>query len=593
MCGIAGLMLQHSPASDQRNNVEIMARSLTHRGPDNQGFYSSDNVIMGHTRLSIVDIDTGNQPLIDGGNLSLVANGEIYNHQYIRDNSLNNISFSTRSDCEVILHLYAKDKLGMIPQLRGMYAFALHDRKAEKLIIARDPFGIKPLYYVENDAGFVFASEAQALIQGGFAVRSKLAKQSLTELVSVQFTIGRDTIFEDIKRILPGESLIIHKGKIVERKMTPALPNISSKLEYINSEPEALRALDEAIMDSVNIHQLSDVQYGMFLSGGVDSSALLYAMSRLNEKPVIALTAGFKEDSVPDERERARSIARAVGAEHINITVSEHDFLSLMPRIIMTLDDPIADYAILPTYILAQKASERGLKVVLSGEGGDELFGGYGRYRSAMRSRWFGGPKSMRAHSVLGRLGIMRNFSETWRDRIGEVEGLFESSSFSLLQRAQLIDCMDWLPNNLLVKLDRCLMAHGVEGRTPFLDRQIADVAFSLPDHMKVRRKKGKWLLRQWLNNKLPDACAFEKKRGFTVPIGPWVIQNGNILGNLVSQQPGVLEICLPDKVRSVFRASDKRNTFAAWILLFYALWHQIHVLGCSAEGNIFDCLSA
>ena len=588
MCGIAGLMALEGARPD-RGAVDRMGAALTHRGPDGSGAYAVQDVAFAHTRLSIIDLVTGDQPLDDGAGATLIANAEFYNFVELRAEHAD-LEFTTQSDCEVPLRLYPGAGVDVARDLRGMYALALHDRRANSLLLARDPFGIKPLYYVEGAFGLAFASEPQALIAGGFAVASDISRRAQFELLSMQFTTGRDTIYSDIKRLLPGETIQVRAGRIVERRQILALP--SSPVPQLQSEDEALARLDTALMDSVMVHQRSDVPYGMFLSGGIDSSALLAAMARLNETPVRAFTIGFSEGGAHDERTHARAVARAAGAEHVEIEFDEQDFLTLLPRVAAALDDPVADYAALPTYKLGQTASEE-LKVVLCGEGGDELFAGYGRYRSATRPWWRGGAKAMRARSALERLGLLREVPRGWRDGVAAAEHLARGAGLTPLQQVQAVDCAEWLPNDLLIKLDRCLMAHGVEGRTPFLDPAVAEVAFALPDSLKIRGRLGKWLLRKWLDLRLPEARAFEHKRGFTVPVGMWINRHGVKLGGLVAEQPGVAQLCLPEQVRAIFTQDGKHQNFAAWILLFYALWHHIHILGHASDGDVFDCLEA
>ncbi|MEE8172895.1 MAG: asparagine synthase (glutamine-hydrolyzing) [Alphaproteobacteria bacterium] len=588
MCGIAGLMALEGNDPDS-SAVQRMGDALAHRGPDGRGAYAAQDVAFAQTRLSIIDLETGDQPHDDGVGAALIANAEIYNFVELRARHAE-LEFATHSDCEVPLRLYPAAGVDVARDLRGMYALALHDRRENSLLLARDPFGIKPLYYVEGASGLAFASEPNALIAGGFANPRDLCQRALHELLSMQFTTGRDTVYRDIKRVLPGETILVRAGRVVERRNLSALPALAAP--QLQSEDEALIRLDAALMDSVMVHQRSDVPYGMFLSGGIDSSALLAAMARLNETPVRAFTAGFSEGGAHDERDHARAVARAAGAEHVEIEFGETDFLTLLPRVAAALDDPVADYATLPTYKLGQKASEE-LKVVLCGEGGDELFAGYGRYRSATRPWWRGGAKAMRARSALQRFDLLREPALGWRDGVAAAEHLARGADLTPLQQVQAVDCAEWLPNDLLIKLDRCLMAHGVEGRTPFLDRAVAEVAFALPDALKVRRRLGKWLLRKWLAAELPEARAFEHKRGFTVPVGTWINRHGAKLGPLVANQPGVAELCPPERVRGIFTHSGKHQKFAAWILLFFALWHHIHVLGHAHDGDVFDCLAA
>jgi asparagine synthase (glutamine-hydrolysing) len=256
------------------------------------------------------------------------------------------------------------------------------------------------------------------------------------------------------------------------------------------------------------------------------------------------------------------------------------------------MDDPAADYATLPTYMLAAAARAVGLKVVLCGEGGDELFAGYGRYRSIVRPWWLGG-RTMRRKGTFDGLGVLREASVGWRDGIGATEITETRTDRTRLQVAQAVDCADWLPHDLLAKLDRCLMAHGVEGRTPFLDPLVANLAFRLPDRLKLRQGKGKWLLRRWLDRAMPEAGAMAPKRGFSVPVAQWIHGEGARLGPLVAAQPGIAEIADAAAVAKLFRDPRKHAGFAAWTLLFYALWHRRHVRGLPADGDVFHCLAA
>lgn len=583
MCGIAGIMTATggAPLPEQ---LEALADALGHRGPDGRGTYVKGATGLVHTRLAIIDLKTGDQPLTYPGGAVLVANGEIYNYVELRE-SLADYSFRTHSDCEPPLHLYAKAGIRFTEHLRGMYSLAIYDPKWDRLVLARDPFGIKPLYYAETAIGFIFASEPQALIKAGL-VAPKLRSQSRNELLQLQFTTGRATIFEGIFRALPGEVLVVEKGRIMQRERAPALPEGAP--DRID-EAEASARLDAALIDSVKVHQRSDVPYGLFFSGGIDSSALLALMAELNTQPVVAFTAGFPGTAARDERAHAKMLTDEVGAEYVEVEFTEDDFWQHLPEIVAAMDDPVADYAILPTWKLAHEASHS-LKVVLSGEGGDEIFGGYGRYRSAMRPNWLGG-RRLRTRGIFDRLGVLRKPLAGWRDGISAAEAESARPDRTRLQLAQAVDCVDWLPHDLLTKLDRCLMAHSVEGRTPFLDREVARVAFRLPDRLKVQSGLGKWALRKWLSGKLPASRPFSEKRGFTVPVVEWISRKGTALGPLVARQQAVQEICMPGAAEALFRKPDKYAGFAAWRLLFYALWHRRHVEGLPPTGDIFETL--
>ena len=587
MCGIAGLMTTDGNTPAQAVLDRLQA-ALAHRGPDGIGFYLNGNVGMMQTRLAVIDLVTGDQPFHEPEGAALIANGEIYNYIELKAD-MAGTAFATSSDCEVPLHLYRRDGLDFAQALRGMYALAIHDPASGHLVLARDPFGIKPLYYVETRSCFAFASEPEALIRSGLA-SVELLRQTRNELLQMQFTTGRDTIFAGIKRVLPGETVVVTEGRVVERRRRDALPAGAPRAV----DPDAaLAELDRVLHDTVRLHQRSDVPYGMFLSGGIDSSALLSLMAELNDRPVKAFTIGFSGTQAADERPAARAAAASVGAEHVEVEFREADFWHLLPEVAAALDDPTADYAVVPTWKLARVAHEAGLKVILSGEGGDELFAGYGRYRSVMRPWWAGG-KMLRGRGNFDGLGILRGELTGWRDGMVAADVRAAGEGRTRLQIAQATDCADWLPNDLLTKLDRCLMAFGIEGRTPFLDPVVADFAFRLPDELKIRDGLGKWLLRRWLQDRMPTANALARKKGFTVPVAEWLKKRGAMLGPLVARQPGIREICLPDAVEALYARLDrKRHGFAAWSLLFYALWHRAHIQRRAPERDVFQTLSA
>jgi len=586
MCGIAGLALRQGMTPDEAV-LHAMARALAHRGPDGSGLHLADNVGLAHARLAIIDLATGDQPLF-AGPAALVANGEVYNYLELREQHA--LACATGSDCEPPLHLYRRDGLDAYADaMRGMYAVALHDRHDRRLVLTRDPFGIKPLYIAGIEGGIAFASQPRALIEAGL-VRPQVQRDERDELLQLQFTTGAETIFEGIRRVLPGETIVIADGAIVERHRRPALPEGGP--EPITEE-DALARFDAAFEESVRLHQRSDVPYGLFLSGGIDSNAVLAMMARLADRPVRAFTARF-DAGTADEGEAAEAVARAAGAEHATVTVTEAMVWQHLPEIVAAMDDPAADYAIIPSWFLARRAREE-VKVVLSGEGGDEMLAGYGRYRSAMRPWWLGGRRPRAAGSFDRVGGVLREAPSAWRDGFAAAEAAAAMPGRTRLMAAQAADIAEWLPNDLLLKLDRCLMAHAVEGRTPFLDPGVAAACWRLPDAMKVRGRTGKWLLREWLSRNMPAARPFAPKQGFTVPVAAWIASVGERLGPLVAAQPGVAEVARPDRVATLFRhaATDKHRGFAAWHLLFYALWHRAHVERASVRGDVWEVLSA
>src|ERR1700733_10177877 len=519
MCGIAGLILSSGAAPPDPSVLSKLIGALHHRGPDGSGHAVMGRVALLHNRLAIIDLVTGDQPFF-AGPATLVANGEIYNYRELRG-SLPDVTFATNSDCEPPLHLWLRDGADYARQLRGMYGIAIHERVRRTVTLSRDPFGIKPLYIATVEGGLAFASEPQALLEAGLVKRA-VRQAAVEELLQLQFTTGADTIFEGIQRLPPGETITCSDGHILDRQRISDLPALPP--EDI-SEDAAMQRLDRALTESVDLHQRSDVPYGMFLSGGIDSSVLITLMSRLNQEPVLAFTAGFNAPGSIDEREHAAAVAKAVGARHESIEVTESMVGDHLPEIVAAMDDPAMDYAIIPTWFLARRARQD-VKVVLSGEGGDEIFGGYPRYRQATLPWWRGG-RTMWAGGSFDRVPVLRTQPTAWRDGMAAAEIRAAEGGRSPLAAAQALDMTDWLPHDLLLKLDRCMMAHGIEGRTPLLDPGVMAAAFRLPDEMKLRRGMGKWILRKWLEKNQPAAQPFAPKSGFTVPVGEWIKAQG------------------------------------------------------------------
>jgi asparagine synthase (glutamine-hydrolysing) len=579
MCGIAGVSLHLGRQPDPAMLAQFAA-SLAHRGPDGCGEFLARNAALVHTRLAIIDLATGDQPLFSGP-LSLIANGEIYNFRELREALP--VIYKTNSDCEPPLAYFSRNSADYARALRGMYAIAIHDRAFHTLTLSRDPFGMKPLYTARMESGIAFASEPRALLDAGCAAR-QIDSRKLNELLQLQFTTGSKTVFSGIARVLPGETLTLRDGEIAGSQIIPAW---DSPISAPANEDDALAMLDDVLENSVDLHQRSDVPYGMFLSGGIDSAVILAMMARPNSSPVLAYTAGFDVAGVADERDAAAAVAKEVGARHERVAVTEAMVWAHLPEIVGAMDDPVADYAIIPTWFLARRARQD-VKVILSGEGGDEMFAGYGRYRAAARPGFFA--KKMRAKGIFDGLDVLRAPPIGWRDGIAVAEAA--THELSRLRAAQRTDIADWLPHDLLLKLDRCLMAHGIEGRTPFIDKMVARFAFSLPDKMLVRNGLGKHILRLWLQKHLPAARPFAKKQGFDVPVGAWIAGRSKILGELVAASPIIAELAGAGRVRALFaRADDKRAGFAAWVLLFTALWHRRHILNLPDGGDVFEVL--
>lgn len=579
MCGIAGIF-RSDGAEVEAAPLEALGNALAHRGPDGVGYHREGPIGLVHRRLAIIDLEGGAQPIFSHRREVIVGNGEIYNYIELRQ-ELGEYPYSTDGDIETALHAFLKYGREYAERLRGMYALAVYEPSIGRLSLSRDPFGIKPLYYIEAEGFFAFASEPGALLKAGLAPVSE-RDLSRAQLLQLQFTCGKETIFDGIKRVLPGETLTIENGRIVE-SVQKRVSQFIGKKSLPEEEAPLIQYFEDVFRSSVDVHQRSDVPYGLFLSGGIDSTSVLSMMAELNSSPVRTFTAGFESSTVHDERETARSISEKFGADHTEVAFTADDFWQLLPRIAASMDDPVADYAILPTWKLASVA-KKDVKVVLSGEGGDELFAGYGRYRKAIRP-WLLGGKAMRASGMMDDFSLLGDDFTGWREEISLEEKRVISETSDRLLRAQLTDCADWLPNDLLLKLDRCLMAHGVEGRTPFLDPEMASFAFSLPSRYRVAGKTGKYLVRKWLQKRIPDLDFFTRKKGFTVPVSDWMSVRADDLDRLLVSSEALHKRLESGKVKSILEKGG-RGTLAVWTLLFYALWYGANIL----DHDVSDC---
>lgn len=548
MCGIAGII---GPDGDARPLIE----ALTHRGPDGVRVEDGAGWSLAHARLSIIDLEGGWQPLHAAGS-TVIGNGEIYNYVELREAFGLEGELSTGSDFEPLLHLYAREGPAAFERLRGMFALCLIGGDG-RVWLARDRLGIKPLYVLEHQGQVAFASEPRAFLAAGLIDRD-MDEDAARELLAFNYTLGNRVIFPGLKRLWPGQIAEVVDGKLVNHGRMFPVPPVRAATG--GDEAELVARLDAVLEDSVAVHQRSDVPYGLFLSGGIDSAAIATLMARLNERPVTAYTCGFDAPGAKDERRQAERVARALNLDWRETAFGEEDFWRILPQVAWATDDPTADYATLPTYKLAE-AAKGTLTVVLTGEGGDELFGGYGRYRRALRRGWLGGrPAEPRSPD---RQAVAR-----WRD------AALPPQRLTRLQQAQWSDIMTWLPNDLLLKLDRCLMAHGLEGRTPFLDPEVAAFAFPLPDRFKVRGRYGKWLLRRWLEQACPAAEPWAKKQGFTVPVDAWIAPRAAEIGERIAGLEAVRRVRSPEAVRATFAGEGGER----WPLLFFAVWTAIHL---------------
>ena len=601
MCGIAGYFLKPG-ATAPAGLLGRFADLMTHRGPDGTASKNIGQAGFAHTRLAIIDLAGGQQPFVSDQKMAM-ANGEIYNHQALRDQMAPADRPDSLSDCAVILPLFSRHGSQFTDQLRGMYALAAYDGQTDQGILARDAFGIKPLYYLERESGVYFASEPAVLVKAGLAA-AELDPLRAALLLDQQYYSGAEMILSPIKRLLPGEVLEIAKGQIAGRSFDRPLEAASAQ----NSDPAEL---DARLQETVAAHQMADVPFGMFLSGGIDSSILLALMTRLNPSPdtapVLAYTARFPDAPVPDETGLARQLADECGAQFIDCPYTRADFFADVGLAVAACDDPAADYAILPSLHLARRAA-RDVKIILSGEGGDEFFAGYGRYRRRL-SLW---PSARRPRPGLAlKAGLLQ--AGLARQLQGHLSHLAaqpgQSAGFAMrlldrdqaLRRIQRADIDSWLPDNLLIKLDRCLMQASVEGRTPFIDRQLSAWGYQLPAHAKLRGRHGKYLLQDWLAEHLPAALPFQRKRGFSVPAGYWAASEAARLAPLLEKLPMLGSVVTPGSIAAVLESGRKagdnsaagRGGLLAWRLLFLGLWEQIHLHQVDPAQPVWDILAA
>ena len=452
MCGIAGFsyIKPDKKISKRFFNTE---KYLFHRGPENTGFFKNPHLDLIHTRLSIVDIKGGNQP-IQNKRYVLVANGEIYNDPEIRKKN-RTYKFVTNSDSESILALYERNGIDGLKLLRGMYAFIIYDKKLDEVIIGRDEFGIKPLYFSLMKNGIAFCSETKPIVSLKKSIPN-INVGKLFEYMQLQYSSGTETLYEGIQRVAPGQILVIKRGKIIKS----FLSSFTQKKKSIN-DAELIASLDKSLRESVSSHLRSDVPYCIFFSGGIDSMLLLHYVHKLKKENVTAYSISFDEDT----SKSLEKITQTYNVDLVKVKFSEDDFWNWIFLAAEKIDEPVADYAILPTLKLASIASKK-YKVALTGEGGDELFGGYGRYKKSQRVLF--GKKDYLPKGAFNDVLGSKKF-QNWEYELKNLNSFFLKNKVTRLQSFQLFDYYNWLPNNLLVKLDRCLMTFSMEGRTCLL----------------------------------------------------------------------------------------------------------------------------
>jgi asparagine synthase (glutamine-hydrolysing) len=542
-----------------------MAEALIHRGPDDEGFYEAPDIGLGVRRLSIIDVAGGHQPIAnEDGTIVVAFNGEIYNHKELRARlEGERHRFGTRTDTEVLVHLYEEYGDASVHLLQGMFAFALWDGKRHRLLLARDRLGMKPLYYTQLNGVFLFASEVKALLQHP-AIRATPDLRALDHYLAFRYVPGPDTLFSGIKKLPPGHLLAVEDGVIEQRRYW----------ELVLGDPQAGVNLDgaveefaELLRETVRDHLVSDVPVGMLLSGGLDSSAVAVMMAQAGNRRVATFTVGFDLPGAHNELKEARAVAGRLGTDHHELVLSP-DAASLLPTLVRHLDEPVADPAVIPTYLICRFARQS-VPVVLTGEGGDELLGGYPRYKWFARGKrlqrllpvWLRervllplsrhAPLSQRYKTALDHILAERNdvarhlnwvagldpalrgdlLSPALRAELrgGSAEAILEpylgpaaGASGDLVHRLMALDIHTWLVDDVLTKMDKMSMAVSVEARVPFLDHRLVEFVASLP--LAIKLKEGpKTLLKRAMASVLPPQTIGRRKHAFQIPLDQWV----------------------------------------------------------------------
>jgi asparagine synthase (glutamine-hydrolysing) len=588
VCGIAGGIGRHGPLDETK--LHLAADRLAHRGPYDAGFHLADAVGLVHTRLPIIDLAGGHQPLVDPtGDLAVVVNGEIYNFVELR-RELEDAGhrFATASDSEVVLHLYAEGGVAAFQRLHGMFAFALYDRRRRSLILARDRLGIKPLYYAALPDRLVFASEIKGLLpllQAG----PELNAAAVDRFLEDGFNSGEETLVRGVRKVPPGSAMRVDPDLEVTTTHYWSVQGITQRELDLD---EALEEFDGLFAQVLHEHMRADVPYGLFLSGGLDSGTLLAHLTRTRGEPLQTFTVRFEGEAAHDESARAFALSRMYGSEHSDLVLNPDQVLGALPLMVWAADDPIHDLACLPTALLAHQASQ-GLRVVFTGEGGDEVFAGYGRYRRSALQRLVKGIAYPRTggyrtashwNAGLRRLAFGPALRAARHERRTPLRQAWGDAppTWSYLDKAQYADLGTELANSLLVKVDRMLMAFGVEGRVPFLDHRIVEFGLSLPDRLKVQGRTGKVLLRHWVAKDLPPEHLTHRKQGFGVPLSAALTPDRlTRIAARLRENPLIREwfgaSTVDTLVRPPVRGANLRPLLQ---LMQLAIWHRLFVAG-------------
>ena len=617
MCGIAGIVASPGGALPDETIGRAMTDAITHRGPDDDGIYRDDQAMLGVRRLSIIDLAGGHQPVRnEDGSVQAICNGEIYNYLALRGElEARGHRFTTRSDSEVIVHAYEEWGDDAFAHLDGMFGIALWDRRARSLVLARDRFGEKPLFYSlqsgETGLRLLFASELKALlVVPGF--KREVAPEAVRSYLCFGYVPMPRSIFRNVQKLPPGHSLRFFDGRLELRRYHRLELEPKHQIDEREAEEQLASLLDEAVKTRL----VSDVPFGAFLSGGLDSSVVVALMARHQQVPVQTFSLGFRESHY-NELSDARRVASHLETEHHELIVKPNA-VELLEQLVWYLDEPFADSSAVPTYLVA-KLARRQVKMVLTGDGGDEAFAGYGRYlrflaleragsfrpaaaaATKLAGRWLPGAGGYRLQRIAERLRL--EFPESYlsgvaltradiADRIlgdavradgaGHYGGLAEVarafSSLPPLDRCISIDFASYLPDDILVKLDRMTMANSLEGRAPFLSHRLVEFAVRLPHALRVRDGRGKHLLRRVAARWLPPDVLNKPKQGFAIPLGQWfrgplAALAGDLFASRAFRDRGLLQ---PEAARRYLDAHLRRDADHGellWSMVSLELW--------------------
>ena len=604
MCGICGIIRK----GDNKDIIKKMNDRIMHRGPDGEGYYIDGDVAFGHRRLSIIDLSTGDQPIYNEDNsVVTVYNGEIYNYLELRGEleSLGH-EFKTKSDTEVLVHGYEEWHTDLPKHLRGMFAFAIHDKKRNEIFLARDNFGIKPLYYAKMNDSFMFASEIKSFLDVP-DFKKEFNEEILETYLEFSFVPTNETFFKGVYRLDAGCSLL-YKDEDIKINKYFKLDFKEDKMSFT----DAVKNISDVMEDSVKRHLIADVEVGSFLSSGIDSSYIV-SLAR----PHKTYTVGY-ENKKYDEINYAKDLADKLGIKNESKIIKKDEYLDAIPKIMYHLDEPTSDPAAISLYFVAKLAS-RDLKVVLSGEGADEFFGGYNYYREEVDYKFYnkipygirhaigkvaGLFPEVRGFNFLVRrgeklensyIGVNRNFSEKMARKvlrknyelkaIDVTKNVYnEFKDYSNIDKMQAIDINFWLMKDILLKADRMTMASSIEGRVPFIDKEVFSVASKLPFDYKVTKENTKVALREAARKVIPTDAYKKKKLGFPVPIREWIKDGAfkeeieKTINSDVANR--YFNVKFLNKLFNEHLSGKKDNYRKIWTVYTFIKWYQVFFEG-------------